>query len=301
MMLMKIPNFFIVGAPKCGTTAMNDYLNQHPDVFMAHKELHYFGEDLQIKNRISEPEYLQHFQNAVGEKIVGEASVWYLFSATAAKEIKHFSPDAKVLIMLRNPVEMIYSLHSQNLYDGNEDVPDFETALSLDEKRKKGIKLPQSIDFFQIPSYIDSALFSEQVKRYIDVFGKENLHIVLYEDFVENTVQVVLNVFRFLNVDTNVRVDYGLINPNKKIRSFYLHKSLKHPPSTLKKAVRIIMPIRKTRHMIMRLLFEWNVQIRKRKKMDVSVQNKLRSFFAKDIQRLSELINMDLTGWLRSK
>ena len=135
---MKIPNFFIVGAPKCGTTAMNDYLDQHPDVFMAHKELHYFGNDLQVKNRISEQEYLQHFKDAVNEKIIGEASVWYLFSATAAKEIKSFSPDAKVLIMLRNPVDVIYSLHSQHLYDGNEDVLDFESALALDDERKAG-------------------------------------------------------------------------------------------------------------------------------------------------------------------
>src|SRR5687768_11853389 len=86
------PNFFIVGAPKCGTTAMNDYLNQHPAIFMATKELHYFGRDLKLKNKISEAEYLKHFTNAGNKKIIGEASVWYLYSKTAAHEIKSFSP-----------------------------------------------------------------------------------------------------------------------------------------------------------------------------------------------------------------
>src|SRR5258706_10449866 len=108
------PDFFIVGAPKCGTTAMNDYLGQHPDIYMAPKELHYFGADLKIKDKISESAYLQYFKNAGNKKILGEASVWYLFSGTAAKEIKNFSPDAKILIMLRNPVEVVYSLHSQH-------------------------------------------------------------------------------------------------------------------------------------------------------------------------------------------
>src|SRR4051812_43170535 len=108
---------------------MNAYLDQHPDIFMGEKELHFFGNDLKIKSRITEEEYLSKFINAGNAKIIGEASVWYLYSASAAAEIKAYSPDAKIIIMLREPVELMYSMHSQHLYDGNEDVADFSGAI----------------------------------------------------------------------------------------------------------------------------------------------------------------------------
>jgi hypothetical protein len=296
---MKIPNFFIVGAPKCGTTAMNDYLNQHPDVYMAHKELHYFGNDLQTKNRISEQKYLQHFQNAVNEKIIGEASVWYLFSVTAAKEIKDFSPDGKVLIMLRNPVDVLYSLHSQHLYDGNEDVIDFESALALDYERKAGRNLAKSVDFFKVPFYKDSVLFSNQVQRYLDAFGRQNVHIVLYEDFAKDTEKTVQEVFQFLGIDAGTPIKYNLVNPNKKIKSFYLHQLMKHPPKALKKIVRIVMPARSLRHVIMSFLFKRNITEKKREQMNPQLRSSLKHFFENDVRLLGDLINKDLSAWLR--
>lgn len=296
---MKIPNFFIVGAPKCGTTAMNDYLDQHPDVFMAHKELHYFGNDLQAKNRISEQEYLQYFKNAVNEKIIGEASVWYLFSSTAAKEIKSFSPGAKVLIMLRSPVDVLYSLHSQHLYDGNEDILDFESALALDDERKTGRNLAKSVDFFKVPAYKDSVLFSNQVQRYLDVFGRQNVHIILYEDFAKDTEKTVQEVFQFLGIDTRTRIKYNLVNPNKKIKSFYLHRLMKHPPKAVKKIVRIVMPARSLRHVIMSFLFKKNITEKKREQMNPELRSSLKQLFANDVRLLGELINRDLSAWLR--
>jgi len=296
---MRIPNFFIVGAPKCGTTAMNDYLNQHPDIFMATKELHFFGSDLQMKNRISQSLYLNHFESASGEKIIGEASVWYLFSETAAKEIKAFSPDAQVLIMLRNPVDVIHSLHAQHLYDGNEDIADFETALALDHERKQGHYLPKSVDFFRVPSYKDSVLFSKQVERYLKVFGKENVHIVLYDDFAQNTKNLVQEVFRFLGVDSAFTIKYEPINQNKEVRAFWLHRFMKHPSQTVKKAIRVILPVRRLRHFIMTILFKLNIRIRKRKAMQPGLRALLKKMFSKDIQSLSELIERELSMWLK--
>ncbi|MGH7858384.1 MAG: sulfotransferase, partial [Candidatus Binatia bacterium] len=120
----RIPDFFIVGAPKCGTTAMNDYLAQHPDVFVpARKEMHFFGCDLVFTiPRITRDEYLQAFANWRGQKRIAEASVWYLYSRTAVREIREFSPAARILVMLRQPVDMMYSLHSQRIYNGTEDL-----------------------------------------------------------------------------------------------------------------------------------------------------------------------------------
>ncbi len=295
---MNAPNFFIVGAPKCGTTAMNDYLNQHPDIFMAEKELHYFGKDLKIKNKLSPTEYLQQFNNIQNEKIIGEASVWYLYSKTAAEEIKIFCPGAKILIMLRNPVEVLHSLHSQNLFDGNEDVFDFEKAVSLDEERKKGNKLPNSLDFTELPLYIDSVLFYEQVKRYLDVFGRANVNIILYDDFEANSREVVIKTFRFLNVNDEIEIDYGIINPNKRIKLFFIHRLLKNPSSKLKKLVRIIIPFKKIRHAVMVNIFSLNVKVKKRNKINNSLNTRLKSFVADDIYLLSKLINRNLSKWL---
>ena len=296
---MNKPNFFIVGAPKCGTTAMNDYLQQHPDIFMAPKELHYFGADLETKIKLSEQEYLKYFQNASDKKIVGEASVWYLFSKTAAEEIKKFSPDARILIMLRNPVDVIYSMHSQNLYDGNEDVKDFEKAIELDNDRKKGINLANAVDFYKMPPYKDSVRFSEQVKRYFNAFEKSNVHIIIYDDFAANPATLVNETLVFLGLNNDFLVNYEIVNPNKQIKSFRLHRVIKKPSEKLKKLARILLPAKKLRYHIMKAFTNWNISAGKRSEMSQPLRQKLQAELKDDILLLSHLIDKDLTGWLR--
>jgi len=127
---MRKPDFFIVGAPKCGTTALYRFLSQHPEIFLPKvKEVHFFGSDLYLPGYVPDTEkYLRLFANARDETRVGEASVWYLYSKVSAAEIKHFAPEASILIMLRNPVDMIHSLHSQLQYVGVERIKGFESA-----------------------------------------------------------------------------------------------------------------------------------------------------------------------------
>lgn len=296
---MSKPNFFIVGAPKCGTTAMNDYLRQHPDIFMAKKELHYFGSDLKTKVKLTQEEYLKYFSAAGQKKIIGDASVWYLFSKTAAQEIKKFVPQAKILIMLRNPVDVIYSLHSQHLYDGNEDIRDFETALSLDEDRKRGIHLADSLDYFELPPYVDSVLFSNQVKRYLDVFGGENVHVALYDDLKADPERTFFKILEFLELDSKILINYGIINPRKQIKWLYLHRIIKKPSLRLKTAARFIVPSRKIRHLMMSLFFKWNINPEKTGGMNEKLRSRLKNLFEEDIRTLSKLINRDLSGWLK--
>ena len=287
-----------MGAPKCGTTAMNDYLQQHPDIFMAPKELHYFGADLETKIKLSEQEYLKYFQNTGDKKIVGEASVWYLFSKTAAEEIKKFSPDARILIMLRNPLDVIYSMHSQNLYDGNEDIKDFEKAIELDNDRKKGINLAEAVDFYKMPTYKDSVRFSEQVKRYFNVFGKSNVHTIIYDDFAVDPATSVKETLAFLGLNNDFLINYEIINPNKQIKSFRLHRVIKKPPEKLKKLARILLPAKKLRHHIMKAFTNWNVSAGKRSEMSQPLRQKLQAELKDDILLLSRLIGKDLSGWL---
>lgn len=292
------PNFFIVGAPKCGTTAMNDYLARHPDIFMAKKEIHYFGSDLKTKYKVTYTEFLDYFKSSNDKKVIGEASVWYLFSQMAAKEIKDFSPAAKILIMLRNPVDVLYSLHSQHLYDGNEDVTDFERAISLDAERKKGNKLPDSVDYTELPPYIDSVLFADQVKRYLDAFGEENVRIILYDDFVKNTDDAVAGTLKFLGLANINTGEYRVINLNKSIRLFFLHRLIKNPPPRLRKIVRIILPFKAVRHHIMSYFSRLNIKYKKRKKMDDQLRLRLKEKLAEDISSLSKIIKRNLSAWM---
>ncbi|MEO8584272.1 MAG: sulfotransferase [Flavitalea sp.] len=295
---MNTPNLFVVGAPKSGTTAMNHYLKKHPDVFMAVKELHFFGEDLKMKGRISKAEYMREFEAANEKKIKGEASVWYLYSSTAAAEIKSFAPDAKIIIMLRNPVEVIYSLHSQHLYDGNEDVSNFQKALKLDVLRRKGLNQPNAIDFYELPPYIDSVSFSEQVKRYFDVFGRANVKIIVYDDFVADTKKVVAETFSFLGVDPEINIQTNVINANKRVQHFGLHRMIKKPPSILQKIARVIIPFRSLRGLIMKLLYKRNIQSKPRKKMNENVRGRLKEELKGGVADLSTIVERDLSHWV---
>ena len=129
---MRTPDFFIVGAPKCGTTAMYEWLQAHPDVFVPVKEIHYFGRDLAHRRpEVSAARYAELYEG-VGERIAGDVAVWYLLSESAAEEIHALNPDARIIIMLRRPAEMLHSLHSQLVYSGDEDIEDFEEALAAD-------------------------------------------------------------------------------------------------------------------------------------------------------------------------
>ncbi len=144
--MLRGPDFFIVGAPKCGTTAMTDYLGQHPEIGMcAQKETQHFATDLyprfEIRSRhewLTQDEYMKLFEGAQNRKRLGEASVWYLYSSAAPREINEFSPAADIIVMLRNPLQALPSLHSQFVFMGIEPVEDFERALDLDEERERG-------------------------------------------------------------------------------------------------------------------------------------------------------------------
>jgi hypothetical protein len=127
------PGFFLVGAPKAGTTAMNTYLSRHPEIFMAQKELHYFSHEAFYGPPLAERDfdwYLDQFREAGEKTLLGEASVWYLSSSTAAERIKEFEPSAKILIHVRNPTDLIVSYHSELLFLGYEDIEDIEQALA---------------------------------------------------------------------------------------------------------------------------------------------------------------------------
>ena len=144
---MRRPDFFFVGHPRSGSGLLDSFLKGHPDLFMSRKELHYFGSDLRYHDPPRSLEnYLAHFKGAKGEARVGEASTWYLASEKAAQEIRQFADDdVRILMLLRDPVTWLASLHSHLVFTGDEDIEDFEAALDAEPDRRQGRRLlPQA-------------------------------------------------------------------------------------------------------------------------------------------------------------
>lgn len=291
--------FFIVGAPKCGTTAMQEYLRQHPGIFMpSFKESHHFADDLLKPDDpfLSREKYLSFFAGAGEKEVVGEASVYYLFSKNAPLNIKSFRPDAKIIIMLRNPVDMLYSRYSQLVYNGDEDILDFEASLAAEEKRRNGEMIPAHIRIGKKLLHHEVVKFTEQVKRYFDTFGRNNVHVIIYDDLKRDIAGVYRETLRFLNVDTNFQPTFKIINPNKRVRSKALQRFLLAPSSTMRMIGKLFFP-RSLREALLSRLRKLNTQYISRQPLSPELRNRLQDEFAPEVKSLSELLGRDLTHW----
>jgi hypothetical protein len=196
-----LPTFFIVGAPKAGTTSLYAYLRQHPQVFMSkRKEPHYFS-TFQVESAfdnfvpaIKEPHaYQDLFRGSDGYKAIGEASSSYLSDVSAASRIFSVIPDAKILISLRNPVERAFSHYLMECREGRERRT-FAEAVAADQARNPkgwGVSV----------QYVELGLYADQVERYIDVFGRSNVKVIIFEEFVRDTAKIMREVALFLGVD----------------------------------------------------------------------------------------------------
>ena len=301
---MRKPDFFIVGAPKCGTTAMAEYIAGHPDVFMARKEMHVFGRDLRFGTQFYRrdlPDYLKEFSDWDGQKRGGEASVWYLFSKEAAAEIKAFNPDARIIIMLRDPMEMAHSLFLQFCYDGNEHLGTFEEAIEAEPARRSGRQIGRRAYLADGLRYHDGGAYPDQVRRYFDVFGRDRVHVVIYDDFAADAAKACRAALDFLEVDSKtLPAEFKVINPSKTIKNRVLHSVLHEP--LVRKAALAVRPL------VPRKLFDWlhrideklrvrSTGVAQRPLAAPEVRQQLKREFAPEVARLSELLNRDLTYW----
>lgn len=295
---MTKPDFFIVGAPKCGTTALNDYLAQHPDVFMATKELHFFGSDIHFARDMTEDRYLSCFSQAGDAKRVGEASVWYLYSEHAAKEIKKACPDANIIIMLRNPADMVPSLHSRMLATLEEDIQDFEEALEAEKDRAQGLRIPKQARMPQVLLYRQIASYTDQVSRYFDVFGRDRVQVIIFDEFVSRTDELYAETLAFLGLSTDFAPPFENINPNIAVRSRVAEGFLKNPSGLARSLVRTLLPAAFSVR-LRGTLKRWNSKRVTRSPISPELRSRLQAEFAPEIERLSALLGHDLSHWIR--
>lgn len=297
---MTRPNFFVVGAPKCGTSSLHYYLKQHPEIFMPErKELHFFGKDLRFVKgeRISEPAYLAEFTPSANHKRIGEASVWYLYSQRAAEEIYRFDPDARIIVMLRNPVDMMYSLHSQFLYECNEDLESFEAAVQAETSRRNALRIPPGIYFREGLYYHQVVQYAEQVRRYIDLFGADRVHIVAFEEFQQDPLKIYIEVLKFLEVWPGFRPRVRVVNPNKQVRFRSLQFFLNNPPPFVLQLSRWLLPT-PLRHSLVDGLKRLNCKLVPRTPMDPGFRRRLEREVHDDVIRLERLLGREFPYWL---
>ena len=220
---MKNPNLFIVGAPKSGTTFLYHYLKQHPDIYFPNfKEPHFFGSDLIRRNgayNLSLDEYQDLFKT--DKKIIGEASTFYIFSKDAPQEIYNFNPKAKIIIMLRDLVDLVHSLHSQFVFSGDEVIEDFTQALELEDSRLSGNRIPNQTTVVNKLFYTSNILsLPRSIKSFIRYFGRENIKFIDLDDIKKNPKRVYSETLEFLNINQNLNIsDFKIINKNKTYKS----------------------------------------------------------------------------------
>lgn len=218
----RAPDFFIVGHPKCGTTALYEMLRGHPQIFMPDlKEPWFFASDMHprfpppragVTPRTLE-EYLVLFDAARPDQRVGEASSSYLLSRTAAAHIAELRPDAKIIAILREPASFLRSLHQQLLRTHVESKKSLARAISLEGARREGKRIPRRSHRPQLLLYSDHVRYVEQLKRYHAVFPREQVLTLIYEEFRADNEATVRRVRRFLGVDESSPVDVTNANP----------------------------------------------------------------------------------------
>ena len=296
------PNFFIVGAPKSGTTSLYFYLRQHPQIYLPRiKELNFFCTDLHFKYPLlNGSQFTAYYADCRNQKAIGEVSVWNLFSAVAAKNIYRFNPESRIIILLRNPVEMMYALHGNHVFNNNELIADFEEALNAQDDRKRGLRISSTIKSpVEALFYFDIASYSEQVSRYFNVFGKENVHVTLFDDFIANTPEVYRDILRFLKVDQYLPAEFKIFNSSKETRSNMLKQLTIDAPAWAKRTGRWLFPHQsRQRDWLMYWLWKINTKKTVREKMDRQLEKKLKTYFRKEILNLQSLLARDLSHWL---
>lgn len=297
--MMRRPDLFIVGAPKCGTTALNEYLRAHPDIYIPPvKELHFFGQDLTFRftPRITEREYLQLFVPGNGASRLGEASVRYLQSRTAAGEMHSFSPSAQIIAMLRNPVDMMYAMHSELCFSGMEDISSFEAALDAEQARMHGRLLPAGTNVPEMLYYRTSARFAGQLERYFEVFGRERVRVILLDDMRADAPAVYRETLEFLGVDSSFAPQFRVVNPAKTPRSKVLRSLVATPPGPIRAAARRILS-RGARKRAYQWLLRLNAKTAIRRPMDRGLRTALVAEFLPEVERLEQLLDRDLSTW----
>lgn len=311
---------FIVGAPRCGTTTLAGFLQQHPDVcFSAVKEPHFFSRDEVAALPPSELEPLvekEYWQRFFGHcegnpKLYAEGSVTYLYAPERMAPILKLWPNAKFIIALRDPVAMLPSLHARLLVTGDETIRDFPSAWAKIGDRAKGKSVPRSAIDPRWLRYDWAGELGNNVERFLSAVGRERCHIVLFDDLSKDPQGTYRDMCRFLEIAPWEGTNFKPQRINKSIRIGWLQRLLKRPPKAVRSALagekfhtrekRVgskQSPALSAIFRVRKKLLDWNKIPAKRQPLDPGVRQQIIDRLRDDVILLSKTIDRDLSHWL---
>jgi hypothetical protein len=292
-----LPNFLIIGAPRSGTTTLYESLKQNPQIFLSPvKEPMFFlldGEPAHYPGPKNPQgvrgidQYQSLFQGAKAEKAVGEASPCYLFSPKATLGIKQRIPDARFIVILRNPVDRAYSHFLFHRMEGTEPLEDFEAAMDAEDERLR-------MGWFIFWCYRGMGYYGRQIERYFSHFPRGQFRFFLMEDLVGRPQELFKEIFRFLEVDDGIRVQLPLrYNPAGVPRNRWLHKFLVRPNAVKN----LLKPVLSTKVQSF-LLTHFMGRNLTRPPLERDVRKRILAVYREDILKTQDFIQRDLSDWL---
>jgi hypothetical protein len=290
---LRKPNFFIVGAPKAGTTSLAAWLSEHPEIFLSEvKEPHFFNTD--DRRGISSIEAYEELFRKASERrrSIGEASVWYLSSADAVQNILSYQPEARFVVMLRNPIEMAPALHGEMVLSGHENVLDFRTAWDLQNERRVGRNLPPMSWAKRRLLYGEACLLGAQLERLLSQVKLSNVICIFLDDLAANPRKEYQRVLHFLGVQEDGRQYFPIYNASKTIRWPHLTRLI-FVLLELKNKIGLNFHLG-----IWRRFSAHNAMEKERATISPETATMLAEYFRSDIELLGRLLGKNLHHWV---
>jgi hypothetical protein len=296
-------SFFIVGAPRCGTTALSKALARNPRIsFSKPKETHFF---LEPRPNLSDTEaralYLgrYHPQLSLHHQALGEGSVSYLYSSDAIVRALRFDARAKFIVLVRNPLEMLPSYHSRMLYQLDEDVKDFAQAWALQDNRASGRNLPKRCRDPRLLQYGEVGKHGAHLERLFAVAGRERCLVIVFDDFKQAPRVVYEQVLDFLGVDDDGQAKFTRKRETSGFKSRWLQQFVMNPPHWLWRFIELSNPDKLLPRLkpIRRRIKKFNTYAQARPALSPEMRSVLQAYFAADVKKLSALLNRDLSHW----
>jgi hypothetical protein len=299
-----MPNFLVLGTARSGTTSLYNYLSQHPAIYMSPiKEPNFFaftgestagrgaGFQKMFDGAVTDPaEYRALFEDVTTETRYGEASTKYLYLPRTVGTIRRYVPDAKMVVVLRDPVDRAYSHFLLTLKDGKEPLADFGKALEAEPQRIRE-------DWDTSHHYANRGYYARQLRRFFDVFPREQFRIYLYDDLKRDPASLMRDLFRFLEVDENFPVDTRTAHHSSRMvrtpKSEFWATAMVKPSRTRTFLKRMLpAPLREpvSRRLHQRATFQ--------PPLLPEVRARLIAGYREDILQLQELLGRDLSAWL---
>lgn len=292
-MAKRKPNFFILGAPKCGTTSLAHWLAQHSRVFVTpSKEPHHYNTDMRHRIFPEADRYDNLFANADQNHLaIGEASVWYLYSREAVPNIEERHPGSRYIVCLRNPTDMYHSLHMQQLFSGNEVEENPEKAWHLSTERKQGRQIPPAAIDPMTLIYDEACALGSQLQRLYSYVSQDRVHVILLDDMARSPEKIFGGVLGFLGVPGDL--DVSLLKQNEaKVHRSAAANTIVSGIGRAKQKLGIGKGLG-----ILSRLESINTKIQKRVPLDPEFRGYLVEHFQPEVEILSQILKVDLEAW----